>query len=122
MQSIKFRLKLIVHFCAVLLLIQLGSAQEARFRITLLHPVEELRAEALKAEPPQEQGSFRQPELVELVKLDSSVKLDIRYATANNVLGHARITNPAEGSQAQSRLRRRPVFVRLENGKRSEDA
>ena len=71
----------------VLLLLQLGFAQEASFRITPLRPVEELRAEALKAQPPREQGRFRKPELVELVKLDPTIKLDIRYATTNDFLG-----------------------------------
>ncbi len=37
--------------------------------------------------PPIENGPFRKPELVELVKLDPSIKLDIRYATRNNFLG-----------------------------------
>jgi D-alanyl-D-alanine dipeptidase len=62
-------------------------AQEVSFRITPLRPVPELRAEALKAKPPQEQGTFRKPDLVELVKLDPTIKLDIRYATTNNFLG-----------------------------------
>jgi D-alanyl-D-alanine dipeptidase len=34
--------------------------------------------------PPKEQGKFRQPDLVELVKLDPDIRLDIRYATTNN--------------------------------------
>lgn len=38
-------------------------------------------------EPPREHGTFRQPELVELIKLDPTLRLDIRYATANNFLG-----------------------------------
>ena len=38
-------------------------------------------------EPPKEAGPFRKPELVELKKLDSSIRLDIRYATSNNFLG-----------------------------------
>jgi len=76
-----------IHFCCLLLLLHLSFAQEASFRITPLHPVEELRAEALKAQPPREQGAFREPELVELVKLDPTIKLDIRYATTNNFLG-----------------------------------
>jgi D-alanyl-D-alanine dipeptidase len=77
-----------VRVCYLLLLLpQLAFAQEASFRITPLHPVQELRAEALKAQPPREQGSFREPELVELVKLDPTIKLDIRYATTNNFLG-----------------------------------
>jgi zinc D-Ala-D-Ala dipeptidase len=73
----------------VLLLLQFGFAQEASFRITPLRPVAELRAEALKAQPPREQGKFRTPELVELVKLDPTIKLDIRYATTNDFLGTA---------------------------------
>lgn len=37
--------------------------------------------------PPKETGTFRKSDLVELVKLDRSIKLDIRYATSNNFLG-----------------------------------
>jgi D-alanyl-D-alanine dipeptidase len=71
----------------LLLLLQLSFAQEVSFRITPLRPVEELRAEALKEQPPHEQGTFLKPDLVELVKLDPTIKLDIRYATTNNFLG-----------------------------------
>jgi D-alanyl-D-alanine dipeptidase len=35
-------------------------------------------------QPPKEEGTFRAPELVELTRLDPTLKLDIRYATANN--------------------------------------
>jgi D-alanyl-D-alanine dipeptidase len=38
-------------------------------------------------QPPVEAGPFRAPDLVELVKLDPTIKLDIRYATKNNFLG-----------------------------------
>jgi D-alanyl-D-alanine dipeptidase len=38
-------------------------------------------------EPPAEKGDFRKPDLVELIKLDRTIKLDIRYATSNNFLG-----------------------------------
>jgi zinc D-Ala-D-Ala dipeptidase len=69
------------------LLLLLGAGQEASFRIEPLRPVAELRAEALKESPPQEQGSFRKSDLVELVKLDPTIKLDVRYATTNNFLG-----------------------------------
>ncbi|HEX6732793.1 MAG TPA: M15 family metallopeptidase, partial [Pyrinomonadaceae bacterium] len=34
-----------------------------------------------------ETGNFRQPDLVELIKLDPTIRLDIRYATRNNFLG-----------------------------------
>ncbi|MGH9742860.1 MAG: M15 family metallopeptidase [Candidatus Acidiferrum sp.] len=52
-----------------------------------VRPVSELRPEALAASPPHEGGTFRKPELVELVKLDSAIHLDIRYATSNDFLG-----------------------------------
>jgi D-alanyl-D-alanine dipeptidase len=39
--------------------------------------------------PPIETGPFRKPDLVEIIKLDPSIKLDIRYATKNNFLGKA---------------------------------
>jgi len=65
----------------------IASAQQISFHITPLRPVEELRAEALKSQPPQEDGPFRKPDLVELVKLDPTIKLDIRYATTNDFLG-----------------------------------
>ena len=71
----------------LLVLLQLSFAQEVSFRITPLRPVAELRAEALKAQPPLEHGIFLKPDLVELVTLDPTIKLDIRYATSNNFLG-----------------------------------
>jgi zinc D-Ala-D-Ala dipeptidase len=37
--------------------------------------------------PPKEPGTFRQPDLVELVRLDPTLRLDIRYATSDNFLG-----------------------------------
>ena len=56
------------------------------FRIRPVRPVEELRREALAARPPREKGDFRKPDLVDLTMLDDGIKLDIRYATANNFL------------------------------------
>jgi D-alanyl-D-alanine dipeptidase len=73
--------------CGLLLGLHAGYAQEVSFRITPLRPVPELRAEALKASPPLEQGTFRKPDLVELTTLDPTIKLDIRYATTNDFLG-----------------------------------
>lgn len=58
-----------------------------QLRITPLRPIDELRREALSATPPTETGSFRTPDLVELTALDSTIKLEIRYATDNNFLG-----------------------------------
>ncbi len=56
------------------------------FHLKPQRPVEELRVEALRATPPVEVGEFRHPDLVELVKLDPTIKLDIRYATTQNFL------------------------------------
>ena len=64
-----------------------GQEQQQTFKIQPLHPVPQLRAEALAAKPPAETGPFRQPDLVELVKLDPTIKLDIHYASSNNFLG-----------------------------------
>jgi D-alanyl-D-alanine dipeptidase len=44
-------------------------------------------AVAVAQGPPVETGPFRKPDLIEIVKLDPTIKLDIRYATANNFLG-----------------------------------
>ena len=37
--------------------------------------------------PPHETGTFKATDLVELVKLDTAIHLDIRYATNNNLVG-----------------------------------
>lgn len=56
------------------------------FHLKPQRPVAELRMQALQASPPRESGEFRKPELVELVKLDPTIKLDIRYASSDNFL------------------------------------
>ena len=58
-----------------------------QLHVTPLRPVPELLKEAREASPPKESGEFRQPDLVELTKLDPTIKLEIRYATTNNFLG-----------------------------------
>lgn len=47
----------------------------------------ELRREALVAPPPVEPGEFRPSDLVELIRLEPTVRLDIRYAGTRNFLG-----------------------------------
>jgi len=37
--------------------------------------------------PPKEDRPFRERDLVEIVRLDPTIRLDIRYATANNLVG-----------------------------------
>ena len=63
------------------------DASVQTFKITPLRPVEELRREALQAAPPLQPVGLRKPDLVELVKLDPTIKLDIRYASSNNFMG-----------------------------------
>ena len=70
---------------------ELGANQ---LRVTPLRPVSELIKEALAAEPPKETGDFRTPDLVELVKLDPTIKLEIRYATSNNLFGTVFYSQP----------------------------
>lgn len=65
----------------------LSGEDGSTFRINPLRTAEQLRPEALAAQPPEEVGDFRDPELVELVTLDPTIRLDIRYATTNNFMG-----------------------------------
>ena len=67
---------------------QVGPEEGAnQLRVKPLRPVPELLKEAGTAEPPKENGEFRAPDLVELTKLDPTIKLEIRYATTNNLFG-----------------------------------
>lgn len=65
-----------------------------QLRIKPIRPVEELMKEALAAQPPQETGDFLQSDLVELRKLDPTIRLEVRYATTNNFLGTKFYTQP----------------------------
>jgi len=64
-----------------------GPEDGTSFRITPRRPVEALRAEASRAHPPVETGDFLPADLVELVRLDPTIRLDVRYATTNNFMG-----------------------------------
>ena len=57
------------------------------FRIQPLLPTDQLRQRALAAAPPVETGEFWQPDLVEVTKLDPTIRLDVRYAATNNFMG-----------------------------------
>jgi len=46
-------------------------------------------AAATAAGPPRDPTAFREPELVELVTLDATIRLDVRYARADNFTGRA---------------------------------
>ncbi|MEX0736395.1 MAG: serine hydrolase [Bacteroidota bacterium] len=56
------------------------------FKIRPLKPIEALRAEALAAQPPREEGEFYKSDLVDLSTLDSTIRFDIRYASKNNFM------------------------------------
>ncbi|MBI3414061.1 MAG: serine hydrolase [Verrucomicrobia bacterium] len=62
------------------------AAGTTQMRVKPLRPVAELLREARRAEPPKENGDFRPTDLVEITSLDSSIKLEVRYATKNNFL------------------------------------
>jgi len=64
-----------------------GADPEHFYHVTPTKPLEELRAAALAAKPPEEPGNFRKPDLVELITLDPAIHLDIRYAHNDNFLG-----------------------------------
>ncbi|MGQ0641900.1 MAG: serine hydrolase [Gemmatimonadaceae bacterium] len=81
------------------------------FRITPLKPIATLRRDALAATPPNETGDFRASDLVELVTLDPTIKLDIRYATRANFLSvpvyqHARAFLQRPAAEALARAHR----------------
>lgn len=65
----------------------IGTFNGKTFKIEPVRPIAELREEAARAQPPSESGEFRASELVELIKLDPTLALDIRYATTNNFAG-----------------------------------
>jgi D-alanyl-D-alanine dipeptidase len=82
----------------------LGPEEGAsQLKVDPVRPVPILIKEALKAEPPVETGDFLPTELVELRKLDPTIKLDIRYATTNNLFGTVFY------SQARAFLQRAPA-------------
>ena len=87
MRSIRIAAILILTLLAACATAPRGSNDVQQFHITPVRPVEQLRVEALAATPPVEEGSFRPSDLVEVISLDPTIRLDIRYATSNNFLG-----------------------------------
>ncbi len=68
-----------------------GSNQ---LRVEPLRPVLVLIKEARAAKPPDESGDFLPTDLVELRKLDPTIKLEIRYASTNNLFGTVFYSEP----------------------------
>jgi D-alanyl-D-alanine dipeptidase len=74
--------------------LSLGGEEGETFRITPLRPPEELREEALAASPPVEEGDFLPSDLVEVARLDPTIRLDVRYASTNNFMGEVFYSSP----------------------------
>jgi D-alanyl-D-alanine dipeptidase/CubicO group peptidase (beta-lactamase class C family) len=70
-----------------------GAESEARSRANARF-VPELLAAARNMSPPAQASRTRKPELVDVNKLEPGTKLDIRYATADNFLGHPFYESP----------------------------
>ena len=64
-----------------------GTRNGETFKIVPIKSMDELRDLAAQGSPPAEAGDLLPPELVELVKLEPTLRLDIRYATENNFMG-----------------------------------
>ncbi|QQS40414.1 MAG: serine hydrolase [Acidobacteriota bacterium] len=62
--------------------------------VKVVRPVPDLVKDALEAKPPEEKGDFLDTDLVELTKLDPTIKLDVRYATTNNLFGSVFYSQP----------------------------
>ena len=64
------------------------------YTVQLQRPVAELRPLALAARPPVESGDRLQSDLVEVNRLDASIRVDLRYATPHNFMGAALYSEP----------------------------
>ena len=65
----------------------MGPANGGQLRLQPVRPVAELLQIDRTLIPPAESGAFLAPDLVEPARLDSTIHLDVRYATTNNFLG-----------------------------------
>ncbi|HET8713734.1 MAG TPA: M15 family metallopeptidase [Gemmatimonadales bacterium] len=92
----------------------MGPADGGQLRLTPTRPVAELIRVDRRLVPPAESGAFLAPDLIEPARLDTTIHLDIRYATTNNFLGsvfyssaHAFLQRPAaEAVQRAARVLR----------------
>jgi len=87
---------------ALLRRLQLGPTGGGQLRLQPVRSVAELLRADRALSPPAESGTFLAPDLVEPAKIDSMIRLDVRYATTNNFLGsvfyssaHAFLQRPA---------------------------
>jgi CubicO group peptidase (beta-lactamase class C family)/D-alanyl-D-alanine dipeptidase len=64
-----------------------GPEDGTAYRVAPQRPIAQLRREAPRQRPPRQPDSLRAPDLVDLTSLDSTIRLDIRYAGSDNFLG-----------------------------------
>lgn len=71
-----------------------GAEHGETFRIEPTAPIAQLRAAALAASPPEEQGPLRAPDLLDLASVHAGIRFDVRYASTNNFMGAAFYDEP----------------------------
>jgi D-alanyl-D-alanine dipeptidase len=74
--------------------LQLGPADGGQLRLQPVRSVAELLRVDRGLVPPAESGAFLAADLVEPTRLDSTIRLDIRYASTNNFLGSVFYASP----------------------------
>jgi D-alanyl-D-alanine dipeptidase len=98
--------------------LQLGPAdgEGGQLRLQPVRSVAELLLADRALSPPAESGAFLAPDLVEPATIDSTIRLDVRYATTNNFLGsvfyssaHAFLQRPAAEAVARAARVLRPL-------------
>lgn len=96
--------------------LQLGPADGGQLRITPVRSVAELLTADRVLRPPAESGAFLAADLVEPARLDSTIRLDVRYATTNNFLSsvfysspHAFLQRPAAQALVRASRALRPL-------------
>lgn len=64
-----------------------GPADGGQLRIAPRRPPADVLAEARAATPPADTAAYEAPQLVDVARLEPGIRLDVRYASANNFLG-----------------------------------
>lgn len=90
----------------------IGPEDGGQLQVKPLRPVSELLRAARQAAPLVDSAATRAPDLVDVAALDTSIHLDVRYATTNNFLGSvfyssARVFLQRPAAQAVLRAHRR---------------
>jgi CubicO group peptidase (beta-lactamase class C family)/D-alanyl-D-alanine dipeptidase len=73
---------------------QVGPDEGGQLRLRPTSPVPQLLRAARRATPPVDTAARRAPDLVDLAKLEATLRFDIRYATTNNFLGSRFYSRP----------------------------